>query len=157
MTGRPTTSIDDQPEHATEPRGLRSYGLGLLAGLAVALVYGLCAELLGLQLGLVAVGFVGGMGIGAAVTRGAWQGRPHVTLRRLQIVAALIGLGAWIAGVLIAYLVSQALLPQASTPLLERLSFGRFSDYFVGLDEQIRFIHAAALAALAYMAWRGAR
>ena len=66
-------------------------------------------------------------------------------------------IGSWIVGVFVAYVVSQALLPQAATPLLERLSFGRFSDYFVGLDEQIRFVHAASLAAAVFMAWRGAR
>jgi hypothetical protein len=148
---------DDEPGLASEPRGLRSYDLGLLAGLGVAAVYGISAELLGLSWGLLAVAFGGGFVIGAAVSRGAWQGRPHITVRRLQVMAAAIGIGAWIVGVFIAYVVAQALLPQASTPLLERLSFERFSAYFVGLDESIRFIHSASVSAMAFMAWRGAR
>lgn len=148
---------DDEPGLSDQPRGLRSYDLGLLSALGVALAYGVSAQIFGLSWGLIAVGFVGGIVIGGAVSRGAWQGRPHVTLRRIQVMAVLIALGSWIVGLFVAYVIGQALLPEAATPLLERLSFGRFSDYFVGLDEQIRFVHAASLAAMVFMAWRGAR
>lgn len=156
---RPTAydPADDAPLLSDQPRGLRSYDLGVLAALAVAVAYGLSAALFGLTWGLIAVGFVGGIVIGGAVNRGAWQGRPHVTVRRIQLMGALLALGGWILGLFLAYVISQVLLPQAGTPLLERLSFGRFSDYFLGLDEQIRFIHAASMAATVFMAWRGAR
>jgi hypothetical protein len=150
-------SADDAPLRADQPRGLRSYDLGVLAALAVAVAYGLSAEVFGLTWGLIAVGFVGGIVIGGAVTRGAWQDAPHVTVRRIQVMAGLIALGGWIVGLFLAYVVSQALIPQAGTPLLERLSFGRFSDYFLGLDEHIRLIHAASMAASVFTAWRGAR
>ena len=142
---------------ADKPNSLHGYDLGLLAGLGFALVYGLSAEVIGLTWGLAAVGFVGGIVIGGAITRGAWVGRKHVTRRRLQLIAALIGIGSWILGLGFAYVLSQALIPQASTGLLERLSFAGFSDYFGGLFEFLRVVHAAALAAVAFMAWRGAR
>jgi hypothetical protein len=149
--------LDERPQLSTEPRRVSAYGLGLAAGLAVAVVYGLFAELLGLSWGLLAVGLFGGMGIGGAVSRGAWQGRAHVNVRRLQVIAGLIAVGAWMLGVVLAFVLSQALLPQTSTSLLERLSPARFTEYFLGLDESIRVVHAASLAAMALMAWRGAR
>jgi len=136
---------------------MRGFDLGLLAGLAFALAYGLLAEWLGLTWGLVAVGFIGGVMIGGAVTRGAWDRRKHITVRRLQIAAAGIAFGSWLLAVFVAYVVSQALFPQATTPLLERLSFGGFTQYFEGLFDSIRLIHAASLAAVVFMAWRGAR
>lgn len=142
---------------ATEPGALRGLDLGLLAGLGFAAVYGLAAEPFGLTWGLIAVGFIGGVVIGGAVTRGAWGGLRHVAVRRLQLAAALIAIGSWIVGLFVAYVMSQALLPAASTSLLERLSFSGFSDYFAGLFDFVRLSHAAAVAAAAFMAWRGAR
>lgn len=136
---------------------MRGYDLGLLAGLGFAVAYGVSAEVFGLTWGLAAVGFIGGIAIGGAVTRGAWSGRPHITIRRLQLTAAIIGIGAWIVGMFLAYVLSQSLIPQATTSLLERLSFGGFSEYVSGLFDFLRLVHAAALAAVAFMAWRGAR
>lgn len=142
---------------ADQPNILHGFDIGLLAGIGFAIAYGLLAYPVGLTFGLIAIGFLGGIVIGGAVTRGAWAGRPHVTVRRLQVTAALIGIGAWMVGLFLSYVMSQALIPQASTGLLERLSFAGFSDYFAALDELLRFSHAGALAAVAFMAWRGAR
>lgn len=142
---------------AAQPRWLHGFDYGLLAGIAVAAVYGLAAELFGLTWGLLAVGFGGGLLIGAAITRGAWGRRRHVTARRLQVLAAAIGIGSGVVGIFVAYVVSQALFPQATTPLTDRISLAGFTGYFAGLFDTIRVIHAASLAAIAFMAWRGAR
>jgi hypothetical protein len=142
---------------ADRPNALHGFDLGLLAGLGFAVVYGICAAIINLTWGLAAVGFIGGIVIGGAVTRGAWAGRKHITVRRLQLAAALIGIGSWIVGLFVAFVLSQALIPQPSTGLLERLSLAGFSDYFGGMFEFLRLVHAAALAAVAFMAWRGAR
>jgi hypothetical protein len=149
--------VKEQPALQTEPRIVRGFDFGILAGVAVAIVYGLLADPIGLTWGLLAVGVVGGIVIGGVVSKGAWDGQPHVTLRRLQVMAGLIAIAAWIVGLFVAYVGSQAFYQQAVTPLLERISFGGFSDYFAGLFDAIRFIHAAAVAAMAFMAWRGAR
>jgi hypothetical protein len=149
--------VDERGLPADRPDALRGFDLGLLAALGFALAYALLAYPIGLTFGLVAVGFIGGIVVGAAVTRGAWSNRPHLTLRRLQLMAALIGIGGWMVGLFGSYVISQALLPQASTGLLERLSFADFSAYFAGLDELVRLSHAGAVAAAAFMAWRGAR
>lgn len=149
--------MKETSDWATEPKALHGFDLGLLAGLGFALVYGLAAEPFGLTWGLIAVGFIGGIVIGGAVSRGAWSARPHVTIRRLQLIATLIALGSWMVGLLVAYFMTQALLPAASTPLLERISFAGFAEYFAGLFDFVRVSHAGALAAAAFMAWRGAR
>ena len=142
---------------AQQPTLVKAFDYGIVAGGGAALAYGLLAEPVRLTWGLIAVGFVGGIVIGAAVERGAWGRRPHVTLRRLKALAGAIALGSWIVGLFIAYFVSQALIPQAATPLLERVSFAGFSEYFAGLFEQIRVIHAASVAAMVFAAWRWAR
>ena len=147
----------DDEQLADRPNVMRGFDLGLLAGIAFAIVYGLASEPVRLSFGLIAVGFIGGILVGGAVSRGAWGGMPHITVRRLQVMAVLIALGSWLVGLFVAYVMTQLLFPQATTPVLERLSFGGFNDYFVGLFDSVRFAHAAAVAAAAFMAWRGAR
>jgi hypothetical protein len=120
----------------------RAVALGVVAALAVALVYGLAAEAIQLTFGLIVVALVGGYVIGQAVkTR-----RPAVAL----------SIGAWVVGLVVAYVVAQALLPQASTSLGARLSAAGFVDYLSGLDV-MKVVHPLALAATALAAWRGAR
>jgi hypothetical protein len=141
---------------STPARG-PAFGLGIVAGLATAIAYALLAEALGLTFGLVAVGFFGGMLIAAAVAYGAWRGAPHVEDRQLRLGAAAIAVASWLLGVFLAYAVSQGLLPQATTPLVERLAPDRFLEYILGLDLVIRLIHLVSLVAIVVMAWRGAR
>ncbi len=143
-----------ESDFAAQPSWVHAFDLGVLAGAAFALVYGFTAEPVGLTFGLLAVGFIGGMGIGAAVKRGAWSGRGHPPGLRVQALAAAIAIGSWIVGVFAAYFFSQLFFPNATSPLLERLSIAGFSDYFVGLFDQIRLIHAASLAGVA--SWHGA-
>ncbi len=152
-----TVADSTESEFAAQPSWVHAFDLGVLAGIAFALVYGFTAEPIGLTFGLLAVGFIGGMAIGAAVKRGAWSGRGHPPGLRVQALSLAIAIGAWIVGVFAAYFFSQLFFPNATSPLLERLSIAGFSDYFVGLFEQIRLIHAASLAAVAFMAWRWAR
>lgn len=149
--------VKETSDWATEPKLLRGFDLGLPAGLAFAVIYGLAAEPLGLTWGLAAVGFIGGILMGGAVSAGAWSGRVHITVVRLRLIAVLIAIGAWVVGLFLAYVLSQALYQQATTGLLERLSFGGFSDYFAGQFDFVRLSHAGALAAAAFMAWRGTR
>jgi len=146
-----------ESEFAARPNWVHAFDLGVLAGAGMALAYGIMAEPIGLTFGLVAVGFIGGMAIGAAVKRGAWNKRGHPPGMRVQLLALAIAIGAWIVGLFMAYFFSQLFFPNATTPLLERISFAGFSDYFVGLFEHIRFIHAASLSAAAVVAWRWAR
>ena len=130
---------------------------GLLAGLAFAAIYGLAAELFGLTWGLAVVGFVGGWAIGSAVVIGTWDEAEHAPVRRVRGAAALIAAMALLAGLVLAYVISQVLLPEAVTPLLERVTVSGFVAYLFGSDEFVRVVHVVALIAVAIMAWRAAR
>lgn len=151
----PTTN--DEVLTADRARTPSAYGLGLLAGLGFAIAYGIAAEAIGLSWGLLAVGFFGGWIIGGAVGYGAWSGSAHVRVTSLQVGAAAIAGAAWLLALVIAYVVSQSLIPQATTGLLERVSLGGFFDYLGGTFDYVRLIHVLAFALLAIMAWRGAR
>jgi hypothetical protein len=130
------------------------FGIG--AGALVVLVYAVFAEVLELTLGLLVVGFAGGWLIGNGVAYGAWSGREHEPSRALRWSAVAITMVAWVVAVFVAFVISQALIPAASTPLSSRVTLDGFLDYFNGLDVT-RLVHLVALALMALMAWRGAR
>ncbi len=138
------------------PRFAYALGLGWLAAFAFALVYGLSAELVGLTFGLPVVALLGGWVIGTVVAYAGWGEGEHPVNRALRIGALALAVEGWALGLILAYIVSQALISQASTPLADRLSLGGFLDYLVGLD-LVRFIHLLSLAFVALMAWRAAR
>lgn len=124
--------------------------------MGTAVVCSAFAEVLGFTLGLLVIGFVGGWLIGNGIAYGVWSGREHETIRALRWTAVALAALGWIGALVIAFVISQALLPQAATPLSERVTVGGFVDYFLGLD-LVRLIHVISLALLASMAWRGAR
>ncbi len=144
-------------DFSDRPQLLHAFDLGLLASVAVAVVYGVLVDPIGLTWGLIAVGFIGGMFIGAATGKGAWRGRSHPPSRRVQLMAGVLAIGAWFFAVAVAYLFGQVFYQQAGTGLLERVSVDGLAEYFGGLYQAAGISHAAALSALAFMAWRGAR
>jgi hypothetical protein len=127
---------------------------GLAASIPVALVYGVLADPFGLSWGLVIVGIVGGFIIGAAVVQGAFNGRFHLIIPRLRWLAAIIGVICWVAAAVVAYVSSQVFYQGAATPLMERLSIGGLVDY---LGSTVFSPSILGLAAMAFMAWRGAK
>ncbi len=129
---------------------------GILAALGTAVVYGILSEPIEFSLGLLVIGFVGGWLIGNSIAYGTWSGREHETRKPLRWIAVALAASAWVGALVIAFVVSQALLPQAATPLSERVTVSGFVNYFLGLDI-VRFIHVVSLALMASMAWRGAR
>lgn len=154
--------MNDQPgaeasDFTERPRALHGFDLGVLAALAVAVVYAILADPIGLTWGLIAVGFIGGMFIGAAIARGAWGGRPHPPSRPIQLMASVLAIAGWFVGISVAYVLGQVFYEQAGTGLLERMSVDGLAEYFGGLYEAAGISHAAALAAMAFMSWRGAR
>ena len=128
----------------------------IVAAIVTTVVYGVLSEPFEFSLGLLVIGFVGGWLIGNGIAYGSWSGREHQTLKALQWTAVVLAVIAWVGALFLAFVISQALLPQAATPLSERVTVGGFVDYFLGLDI-VRFIHVIALALMALMAWRGAR
>ena len=147
--------MTEQP--TDHPRTAYGLGLGVLAGLAFGTVYGLSAELFGLTFGLPVVGLVGGWIVGTTVAYGAWGESEHTPHRTVRGAAVALSSAAWGVGLVVAYVVSQALIPQASTGLLERLSVAGFFTYLFGTFDFVLVIHILTLALLAVMAWRAAR
>ncbi len=72
----------------------------------------------------------------------------------MRWLAAIIAVFAWLGAALVSYLASQILLPAATTPLLDRLSISGFLEDLNGLVFSPSIL---GLAAMAFMAWRGAR
>jgi formate/nitrite transporter FocA (FNT family) len=130
--------------------------LAVLAAIAVAVVYGVLSEPFEFSLGLLVVAFCGGWLIGNTIAYGAWRAKEHARIRALQYAALVLSVLAWVGALLIAFYVSQARLPNASTSISSRLTLSGFANYFTGLDFT-SVIHVIALALMAVMAWRGAR
>jgi hypothetical protein len=116
----------------------------------------LSAELVGLTFGLPIIGLIGGWVIGSVVAYGGWGENEHLPHRGLRLGAVSLAVEGWLLGLILSYILSQAFIPQAVTPLSDRLSLGGFFDYFRGLDYAL-LLHLLTLPAVAFMAWRAAR
>ena len=139
----------------TQRSTARGLTLGVVAGAGVGLAYAFLTEPLELTFGLLVIGFVGGWLIGNGISYGAWRGREHEPQRSLRWAALVITTLAWIFALGLAFVISQALVPQASTTVASRITLSGFVDYFTGLEGN--FVHFIAFALMAFMAWRGAR
>ena len=73
---------------------------------------------------------------------------------RGSIVAALIAVVSWLVAVLVGYFFGQLLFEGAVTPLFDRLSVSGFVEY---LNSSVFSPSILGLAAMAFMAWRGAK
>lgn len=129
---------------------------GVLATVGVLFAYGLLTEPLELTLGLFVVAVVGGWLIGHAVSYGAWGNAEHEPYRPLQWVALVLVAIAWVGGLVVAFVISQALVPDSSVALADKLTPAAFFDWLLG-QEFVPIVHVISLALMAFMAWRGAR
>jgi hypothetical protein len=151
MTNRP--AVADEHERLTLDRRRLLHGLdgGALTAAGVAVAYGMLLQLL--DWGMIAVAVVGGWLVGRGVSRGAWRDQPHWPSRVLSLLAAVLGLFAWIGGFLVAYLVSRAVL-DSDVGFVDRLADFPFVAY---LAERYDLAQGAALLAMIVMGWRSAR
>jgi hypothetical protein len=127
---------------------------GLAAAVPIALAYGVLADPFGLSWGLIVVGLIGGFVIGASVVQGAFNGRFHLIVPRVRWLAAIVALVCWIGAALVAYVSSQVFYQGAATPFVDRLSVSGLLDY---LNGSVFSPSILGLAAMAFMAWRGAK
>ncbi|HUP83627.1 MAG TPA: hypothetical protein VM284_05485 [Candidatus Limnocylindria bacterium] len=152
--------MSDQPASLIDPSDTPRYavglGLGWVAAAAFTVVYALSAELIGLTFGLPIVALLGGWIIGTAVAYGGWGELEHLAHRGLRLGAVSLAVEGWLLGLIVAYILSQVFIPQASTALSDRLTLSGFFDYFLGLDFAL-YLHLLALPLAALMAWRAAR
>jgi hypothetical protein len=108
---------------------LQALAIGLLAAAGWAFLRGI----LGITVGSVVVAGLGGWGIG-------------VCLRRARLspwLAAGLGAAAWLAGLLLAWLLAMAILPGSSRTLPERLAATPFPEW---LAPQLGLVELLTLA-----------
>src|SRR5690349_12636887 len=96
------------------PRTWRALAVGLAVVLLVGVASALLRSVLDMTTGLVAVAALGGWLIGAGVRTGAWGGRAHAPSSLPGMLAVALGVVAWLAGMLGAWLVAMAILPASS-------------------------------------------
>lgn len=151
---RERTREADLSDHAPNSSSITSaFAWGGLGALGVSLLYGVLTYPIDLRWGLIAIGVLGGWIIGSAARKGAGQTEPHLASARLRPLAALLGVASWLGAIAVAYLFSQALFPDATTPLLERLSVGGLGEFLWGTFD---LWHGLAIGALALFGWRSA-
>jgi hypothetical protein len=128
-------------------------GRALLLGAAAGMLTALLAAILhalSITMGLIALSVLGGWLIGVGVRTGAWSGRPHLPSRVPLALAAGLGLATWIAGLVLAWLLSQAILPGSSRSYLDRLSATPFPDW---VGPQLGALDLLRLLLLVGVAW----
>jgi hypothetical protein len=118
---------------------------GSIAAVATGAGWAILSAALDLHLGLLVVAAFGGWLIGSAVKPiGSQAKRWAVGLAALAALLGIVG----------DFVLSQLLLPAASTPIADRLTVGAFLDYLGGTFD---IVAALAIALLFVVAWRSAR
>ena len=132
----------------------RGLAWGLLVGGGTAILLGIVHAVLSNAFGQLAVPILGGWLVGWAVRRGAWRGRLHRPSAAPVALAAGLGVATWAAGLLLAWLLSQAILPGSARSFPDRLAATPFLDW---LAPQLSLMDAVRLALLVVGAALGAR
>ena len=154
VPGERYTGADGFALVLSEPRRDRALLAGVGAALFVALVLGVAVGVFSLSGGLLILAPLGGLLIGGSISRAAWGGVEHRPDRALSILAVALALSAWPVGLIVEYVFSLLLLPEATAGLLERMAAAPFADYVSG---RVRLIDLIELLLLAGLAWRSAR
>jgi hypothetical protein len=123
-------------DETSRPTGTWSPVLALIVALGVALVtaiaWAILRSVLDITVGSLVVTAFGGWGIGAALRRGGIS----------PVVAAGLAVAAWVAAMLLAWLVAMAILPGSDRSLGERLWATPFLDW---LTPQLGIVEVGAL------------
>ncbi len=132
------------------PDLVRATILGLAAGLLPAVLTALVLAVLSVTVGLIAIAVLGGWLVGLGVRTGAWSGRPHPPSRAPLALAATLGAITWVAGLVLAWIVSMVTLPASSMGVPDRLVANPFLDW---LSPQLGPIDLVQLVLLVSLAW----
>jgi hypothetical protein len=143
-----------QPAPVEQPDRLRSLALGVVAAALVATGHALLRSVLDLSIGTLALAALGGWLIGFAVRWGSWSGRPHRPSRWPGPAAMCLAVLAWVAGLVVSWLVALWLLPESTRTFGERLMDQPFIDW---LAPQLGILEPVQLALLVGVAWVAAR
>lgn len=145
----PSATPPPRPRPADGPARLRPTSLPValmeatLVGLVAAVLWAFIHGVLEFP-GALAVAVIGGWLIGEVL----WSVRAH------PVVAAVVAGLAWLAGLLLSWIVAMALIQESSRTLLERLEATPFLDW---LGPQFGWLQAAGLVLYVLAALYGAR
>lgn len=142
------------PPVREHPALARALLLGAGTGLLVALAAALLRSVLDVTVGLLALAAVGGWAVGAAVRQGAWGGMAHRASAAPEAIGCLLGAAAWVASLVLAWVVAMAILPGSARTLPERLVATPFLDW---LGPQAGLADLACVGLAAFLGWFGAR
>ena len=132
----------------------RAVVAGVVVGLVVAAAAALLRSILDLTTGLLALAVLGGWGVGAAVRWGAWAGMAHRPSAAPEVLGLVLGALTWLAAMVLAWVVSMAILPGSERSLPDRLLGTPFLDW---LGPQLGLAELLALGLAAVLGWFGAR
>jgi hypothetical protein len=132
----------------------RALAWGLAAAAGTAILLGIVHAVLSNAFGQLAVPILGGWLVGWAVRCGAWRGRLHRPSSAPVALAAGLGVATWAAGLLCAWLLSQAILPGSTRSFPDRLAATPFLDW---LAPQLSVLDGVRLLLLVVAAAFGAR
>lgn len=124
--------------------------LGLGGALAYVVPAALLLAVLSITAGLVAIAVLGGWLIGVGVRTGAWRGLAHRPSKAPLALAAVLGAVAWLGGLVLAWIVSMAILPLSSRTFLERIVATPFPEW---IAPQLAPLDYLVLAMLVIVAW----
>lgn len=110
----------------------------------------LLLAVLSITAGLVAIAVLGGWLIGVGVRTGAWRGLAHRPSKAPLALAAFLGAVAWLSGLVLAWIVSMAILPLSSRTFLERIVATPFPEW---VAPQLAPLDYLVLAMLVVVAW----
>lgn len=144
----------DTPPIARSPALGRATLAGLLVAAVVALALGSLSAVFDIGPGLLVVAAVGGWLLGEAVARGAWGASVHLPQPAVPRLAAMLAALTWLAGSVVDYMLSLALLPESSRTFAQRLSDQPFPAW---LAPQLSPLDVAEVVVLVVVAWRSAR
>ena len=140
------------PPIVERPDLVRATLLGAAGGLAYVVPAALLLAILSITAGLVAVAVLGGWLIGYGVRTGAWRGRAHRPSKAPLALAAGLGAAAWLAGLVLAWLVSMAILPASTKGFLDRLGANPFPDWIAPQLSLLDYLVLAVMVAVAWLA-----
>lgn len=123
------------------------YGAVAAIGTAVAWMIGRAA--FNLELGLLVVAAVGGWAIGEATGYGG----ARTADRRIQLMAAVLGVLTWGLGTLLGEVAQRALIRESTRSLSARV----LDDLPGGIASQLSLVDGVAVVLLVTIAWRSAR
>ncbi|MFN8619801.1 MAG: hypothetical protein U0869_11555 [Chloroflexota bacterium] len=127
------------------PAFVRAALLGALVGLGTAALSAIFWAVLSITAGLLAIAILGGWLIGVAVRTGAWSGRPHRPSRSPVALAVALGIFTWAGTLLLAWLISMAILPGSTRSFLERLDAQPFLDWVSPQLEPLDYVRLVLL------------